>query len=86
MWYTYIIFSRKINKYYTGYTENLQQLINRHNSSWGKYTSKGIPWEIFYFEEYQNKSAAIKREKEIKSKKSRKYIELLIKGQESRPE
>jgi putative endonuclease len=41
---------------------------------WGKFTSIGIPWELKYYEKYESKSEALKREREIKNKKSRKYI------------
>ncbi|MBD9024787.1 MAG: GIY-YIG nuclease family protein, partial [Barnesiella intestinihominis] len=35
-------------------------------------------WELVYSEEYTDKSSALFREREIKSKKSRKYIEHLV--------
>ncbi len=73
-WYTYILYSIRIDRYYIGCTDNLQWRLERHNMGWGKYTSKGIPWKIIYFEKYNSKSEALKREKEIKNKKSRKYI------------
>ena len=47
---------------------------------WGRYTRKGIPWKIVYQEKYSNKTEALKREREIKRKKSRIYIEELIKA------
>ncbi|WP_418400259.1 GIY-YIG nuclease family protein, partial [Barnesiella intestinihominis] len=41
-------------------------------------TRGGRPWELVYSEEYTDKSSALFREREIKSKKSRKYIEHLV--------
>ena len=52
---------------------------------WGKYTRRGIPWKIVYQEKYSTKTEALKREREIKRKKSRIYIEELIKAG-SRPD
>ena len=78
MWYTYIIYSESIRKFYTGFTDNLNRRLERHNSGWGKFTSSGIPWRLVYFERFTSKTEAIKRENEIKKKKSRKYIESLI--------
>ncbi len=78
MYYTYIIHSSSIDKYYIGYTSDLQTRIARHNSGWGKFSSRGIPWKLVYREEFYTKSEAMKREIEIKKKKSRKYIEELI--------
>ena len=60
--------------------------IARHNDGWSKSTKSGIPWKIVYYEEYETKSQAMTREYEIKRKKSRKYIEKLIKEAEGRPE
>ena len=78
MWYVYILYSEKIDRYYVGITDNLEWRLERHNAGWGKYTKRGIPWKIVYTEEYETKSDALKREKKIKNKKSRKYIEYLI--------
>ncbi|MEO0160389.1 MAG: GIY-YIG nuclease family protein, partial [candidate division WOR-3 bacterium] len=87
MWFTYILYSKKINKYYTGITEDdLDWRLERHNQGWGRYTKNGIPWELVYYETYQTKQEALKREREIKSKKSRKYIEELIRHAGGRPE
>ncbi|MBU2447512.1 MAG: GIY-YIG nuclease family protein [Bacteroidetes bacterium] len=78
MWYVYIIYSKSLNRHYIGYTEDLEWRLERHNSAWGRYTCKGIPWELVYYEKFAAKTEAIKREREIKKKKSKKYIEKLI--------
>ena len=77
-WFTYILYSATLNRYYVGSTDNLEWRLERHNLGWGRYTKKGIPWKMVYYETYQTKTEALKREKEIKKKKSRKYIEGLI--------
>jgi putative endonuclease len=51
---------------------------------WSRSTKAGIPWKLVYHEVFQTKSEAMKRECEIKRKKSRKYLEKLI--AEGRPE
>lgn len=78
MWKVYILYSEKIDRYYTGVTDNLKWRLERHNQGWGRYTKRGIPWQIVYSENYDNKSDALRREREIKQKKSRQYIEDLI--------
>ena len=85
-WYTYIIYSTKIDKYYIGSTEDLNWRLERHNMGWGKYTKRGIPWKMVYFEKYKTKTEALRREKEIKNKKSRNYIEALICHAGARPD
>ncbi len=78
VFYTYIIYSKSTNKYYVGYTHDLGLRLERHNTGWSKSTKSGIPWELVYNEKFETKSEAIKRENEIKKKKSRKYIEELL--------
>ena len=85
MYYTYIIYSKSIDKYYVGYTSDIDLRISRHNSGWGKFSSRGIPWQLVYLEKFELKRDAIRRETEIKNKKSRKYIEELIRNAESVP-
>jgi putative endonuclease len=85
-WYTYILYSPNIDKYYTGSTNNLEWRIQRHNQGWGKYTKRGIPWKLVYYETFNNKSNALKRENEIKNKKSRAYIKSLIDKAGGRPD
>ena len=78
--YTYILYSEKIDKYYIGYSADLEKRIKKHNEGGTQSTKNGIPWKIVYFESFDNKSDAIKREKYLKRMKSRKYIvELIIK-------
>ncbi len=85
-YFTYIIQSIYKKSYYIGYTHNLASRIDKHNSGSTKSTKSRIPWELVYFEQFETKSEAIKRELEIKSKKSRKYIELLIEAKGGRPD
>lgn len=60
-------------------TENLEQRITQHNNpiSLTKFTSKGIPWQLFIAIPCYNKEHALKLEKAIKAKKSRVFIENL---------
>ncbi len=85
MFYTYILFSQSVDKYYCGSTENLERRIDQHNSGYSKSTKSGVPWELKYFEEFSDRTSAVKRENEIKRKKSRKYIEEIVRKGE-RPE
>jgi putative endonuclease len=75
----YILYSASINKYYVGHTDNIDRRLNEHNTGQTRFTSlAGKPWIIVYNENYETRALAMKREKEIKSKKSRKYIESLF--------
>lgn len=77
MYYTYILKSAKNNKYYIGYTNNIKERLVIHNSKFASATKNGQPWKLFHVEEFGKEAVAIKRERQIKSWKSRKSIEKL---------
>ena len=74
MYVVYILYSSSIDKYYVGYTNDIERRLSEHNRKKGKYTDGGIPWRLVHHEEYKSKSEAMNREKTIKSQKSRQYI------------
>ena len=78
MFYTYIIYSSAINKYYVGSCQDVHQRLQDHLNSRSKYTKVAKDWELKYFETFQTRSEATQRELQIKKMKSRKYIENLI--------
>ncbi len=64
-----------------GETSDLPQRMLYHNSIElnTNSTKTGIPWEVKYVIEVQNRSIALKIESHIKRMKSRVYIENMIK-------
>ncbi len=75
--YIYIL-QCKDSTYYTGWTNNLEKRILQHNSGKGaKYTRARIPVELVYFEEYETKEQAMRREYEIKQMPRSKKEELI---------
>jgi putative endonuclease len=66
MFYVYILKSSKFNRLYIGVTENLQRRFNEHNKGKVKSTKAYIPYDIFKTEQYESKTAALKREIQIK--------------------
>jgi putative endonuclease len=61
-----------------GYSENPQERVIKHSQKHKGFTGKAADWKILYKEKYPDKRTDMKRETEIKKKKSRKYIEFLI--------
>ena len=55
------------NSLYTGWTNNLDKRIKTHSEGKGaKYTKARLPVELVYFEEFEDKISAMKREYAIK--------------------
>jgi len=76
--YVYIIQSLKDESYYLGSTQNLEDRLDRHNQGRSTYTKSKRPWKLLYFEEFPDRSTAVRRENQIKRRKSHEFIEKLI--------
>jgi putative endonuclease len=75
----YILYSQQGDSYYIGHTcDELEERLRKHNSNHSGYTGALSDWSVVHFEEFPDKSAAYKREREVKAWKSRKRIEALI--------
>ena len=78
--FVYIIKSLKDGRYYVGSTQDLSERMERHNQGRSTYTKSKKPWKLVYTEQHPDRSSATKREKEVKSKKSKEYIENLVRA------
>lgn len=64
--YTYILKCAD-GTLYTGWTNDLTRRLAAHNSGKGaKYTKSRLPVELYYFEQFETKEEAMKREAAIK--------------------
>lgn len=78
--YTYILKCQD-GSLYTGWTNDLEKRVQVHNAGKGaKYTKTRRPVELVYWEEYETKNEAMKREYAIKHM-SRREKEKLVKMQ-----
>ena len=74
----YLLFSESKNRYYIGYSSNLEARLIRHNQKSKGFTGNTNDWKVVYTEQYNTKEEAQKRELQIKSWKSRTKIQELI--------
>jgi len=67
--------------FYTGYTDNLDARLKKHNSGQAaKYTSGRRPVKLVYWEEHATKSLAMSREMKIKQLSRAEKKELITGG------
>ena len=71
-YYVYMLKSKGTNiKTYVGWTNNLSKRLLTHNKGKGAKSTKGKEWEIIYFERFNSKEKAMRREYTLK--KDRKF-------------
>ena len=72
--YTYILKSLKDEGYYFGHTSNLCKRLEEHNAGKTKSIKHRCPFLIHYFEAFETKSEAYKRELYFKSFEGRVWL------------
>ena len=63
LYYTYVLQSEKDNKFYTGYTKNIELRFEQHNKGLVQSTKERRPLKLIYFEACLNQQDATHREK-----------------------
>jgi putative endonuclease len=81
MYWVYIIYCQKPDRYYIGYSDDPDKRLIQHNEGMNRSTKFGFPnWIIVYREPFPTRIEALKREKAIKARKSKMYLRSLIKA------
>ncbi len=78
LYIVYILYSPGWDRYYVGYSAEPERRLLEHNSGKVKSTRSFRPWTKVHQENFQTELQAIRRERQIKSMKSRLYIKSLI--------
>lgn len=74
MFFVYILKSINKEYFYIGQTNNLKKRLKRHNDKFCLSTKSYAPFKLLYFEKYQTRSEAVKRERYFKSIKNMNYL------------
>ena len=75
--FVYILYSPDRDRYYVGETQNLEKRLADHKNSRSNYTKGTTDWTLKWYIKVEDRSEGVRLEREIKNKKSRKYIEYL---------
>jgi len=74
MFYTYILYSLKDRKLYTGYTQDLKKRVKEHNNGVNFSTKHRRPLRLIYYEASELDEDCKAREKYLKSGKGKAYL------------
>ncbi len=87
MVHLYILYSPSIDRYYIGIAEDVQRRLRQHNSPGSKsWTARGKPWALVFSHAFPDRLTALKVERELKRRRSRKLIEKIVAGIKPLPE
>jgi len=74
MYFTYVLKSLKDGKNYTGYTNDVNSRLIKHNEGEVQSTVHRRPFELIYYEACLNKEDAERRERYLKSYHGRQFL------------
>ena len=77
-YFCYVLHSQSYDRYYVGHCKDVKLRVIRHNKKLVASTRNYVPRTLVYYESYETKLTANRRELEIKKKKSRNYIKWVI--------
>ncbi len=66
MYYVYVLWSERSQRFYVGYSGDLPRRLREHNAGTNRSTKYGVPWRVEYYEAYRTKALAQNRERSIK--------------------
>lgn len=77
-YYVYILLSQKDNKFYIGFTSDLERRLKEHQQDKDISTSKRLPVELIYFEGHRAKKDALRREAYFKTTKGKTTLKQML--------
>ena len=80
MFYAYVIKSINSEFLYKGHCENLEERLAQHNSGMTESIRPYLPFQIVFFEEFETRGEAIRREKYFKTAAGRKFLKTKLPG------
>ena len=74
MFYTYVLLSEKDEKFYVGFTKDLRERLEKHETGKVKSTANRRPLKLIYYEACLDERDSIKREKYFKTGFGRRFL------------
>lgn len=75
MYTTYILYSQRINKFYTGQTQGIVRRLEEHNRGKTSFMASGMPWMIMYSKEFNSRKEAVNLELLIKKRGAARFLD-----------
>ena len=80
MYYIYVLKSEIDNNYYVGYSSDLKNRVEQHNTGLVASTKNRRPLQLIYYEACLNQQDATHREKYLKTSWGKRYIKARLKN------
>lgn len=73
-YYSYVLFSKESGSFYYGYFDDLEKVLEMHNSDQIAPTKGKGPWVLLFSESYDNRMRAIRQSSFYRSVKGQRFL------------
>lgn len=77
-YFSYVIFSPETGQFYYGYFEDLEKVLEMHNSGQIGVTRGKGPWVLMYSESYDNRIRAIRQSRFYRTAKGQLFLKKIL--------
>ena len=81
-YHTYILYSKRMDRFYVGSTAHLQKRLLQHNNRESSYTAAGVPWILLWNTEKVSRMEAEELERKLKNLSRLRKIQFMKKYSE----
>ncbi len=78
-YFVYVLLSEKDQKFYIGFTRDVDRRLREHNSGKSISTAKRMPLRLVYYEAHTSKIDALRREGYFKTTKGKAMLKVTLK-------
>lgn len=79
-YFTYVLQSKKDNKFYIGYTKDIELRFEQHQKGLVESTKDRLPLKLIYYEACLNQRDAVHREKYLKTHYGKMFLKKRLKS------
>ena len=76
--FVYILYSKSLDIFYKGQTNDLSDRLNRHNLRQEKATRNGVPWTLLWSSDKPSRSEAVLLEQKLKNLSRKRLVEFIL--------
>lgn len=78
MHYVYVLLSLKDQKFYIGFSEDVEKRLKDHNAGRNTSTKVRMPLELIYYEAHLSQEDALRRERYFKTDKGKSTLKQML--------
>jgi len=79
LFFTYILYSKRFNRFYIGHSQDIDVRLDFHNDGHVKSTKPFLPWEMVGFIEKRKRSEAAVLERKLKNLNTKHLKKFILK-------